>query len=116
MEKLKCPSVNWYPESFLAGTRRMTDEEVGIYVRALNYQFTEGGIVPDEYETFPEKVKKKFILKDGLYINERMEFEQKRKQKYSQSRANNRKYYGYSKEEWESMTTDERVAITLKEK
>ena len=57
MEKLKCPCVNWYPESFMSGTRRMTDEEVGIYIRALNNQFIEGGIEPDEYKDFPPKVK-----------------------------------------------------------
>ena len=57
MDKLKCPCVNWYPESFMAGTRKMTDEEVGIYIRALNNQFIEGGIEADEYKSFPAKVK-----------------------------------------------------------
>jgi len=109
VDKLKCPCVNWYPESFQAGTRKMTDEEVGIYIRALNNQFIEGGIEPDEYKTFPPKVKKKFVKKGDVYVNERMEYETERKRKYSASRANNRQYAGKSKEEWESMPLDERI-------
>lgn len=114
MDKLKCPCVNWYPESFMAGTRKMTDEEVGIYIRALNNQFIEGGIEPDEWREFPQAVKKKFKRKGNLYINERMEYEQDRKRKYSASRANNRQYGGHTKEEWERMSIDERLAIVGK--
>lgn len=112
MEKLKCPCVNWYPESFMAGTRKMSDEEVGIYIRALNNQFIEGGIEPDEYKEFPPKVKKKFIKRGDVYVNERMEYEQNRKKKYSESRSNNRQYHGHTKEEWENMTLEERISIT----
>lgn len=116
MDKLKCPCVNWYPESFMAGTRKMTDEEVGIYIRALNNQFIEGGIEPEEYATFPKAVQKKFRKKGKLYINERMEFEQGRKQRYSASRSNNRQYKGRTKEEWESLSIDERMLLVANEK
>ena len=111
MEKLKCPCVNWYPESFLAGTRKMTDEEAGIYIRALCNQFVEGGIEPEEYKSFPAKVKRKFVKRGDLYVNERMEFEQQRKQKYSASRVNNRHYGGKTKEEWEAMSVEERMSL-----
>ena len=109
MDKLKCPCVNWYPESFMAGTRKMTNEEVGIYIRALNNQFIEGGIEADEYKSFPAKVKKKFIKKGDVYINERMEYEKNRKKKYKASRENNLKYHGMSQEEWEALSIDERL-------
>ena len=114
MEKLKCPCVNWYPESFMAGTRKMTDEEVGIYIRALNNQFIEGGIEADEYKEFPKAVQKKFKKKGNLYINERMEYEQNRKRRYSQSRSNNRNYHGMTQEEWEALPLEERMKITMK--
>ena len=114
MDKLKCPCVNWYPESFMAGTRKMTDEEVGIYIRALNNQFIEGGIEPDEYKEFPPKVKKKFVKRGDVYVNERMEFEQNRKQKYSESRSNNRQYHGMSKKEWEELSLEERIKLSSK--
>ena len=116
MDRLKCPCVSWYPESFMAGTRKMTDEEVGIYIRALNNQFIEGGIEKEEYDTFPAAVKKKFKKKNGLYINERMEFETERKRKYSASRQNNRKYKGMSKEEWERLSVEERLALVTEDK
>lgn len=90
MDKLKCPCVNWYPESFEAGTRLMTMEEKGIYISALNHQFIEGGISKDEYDSFPPAVKKKFKKRGKKYVNERMEFEIKRKSDYSKSRAKNR--------------------------
>lgn len=109
MDKLKCPCVNWYPESFMAGTRRMTNEEVGIYIRALNIQFIEGGIEPDEYKEFPAKVKRKFVKRGDVYVNERMEYEQERKRKYSASRANNRQYGGLTKAEWERLPVEERM-------
>lgn len=111
MDKLKCPCVNWYPESFMAGTRKMTDEEVGIYIRALNNQFIEGGIEPDEYKDFPPAVKKKFKRKGNVYINERMEYEQTRKRKFSESRVNNRHYCGMTKAEWEALPLDERMRL-----
>lgn len=110
MEKLKCPCVNWYPESFMAGTRKMTDEEVGIYIRALNNQFIEGGIEPDEYKTFPPKVKRKFVKRGDVYINERMEYEHNRKKKYKESRQNNLQYHGMSQAEWEALSLEERMA------
>lgn len=112
MDKLKCPCVNWYPESFMAGTRKMTDEEVGIYIRALNNQFIEGGIEPDEWREFPPKVKKKFKKKGNVYINPRMEYETERKRKYSASRSNNRQYHGMSQTEWEALSLEERIKIT----
>ena len=109
MDKLKCPCVNWYPESFMAGTRKMTDEEVGIYIRALNNQFIEGGIEPDEYKSFPAKVKRKFVKRGEVYVNERMEFEQNRKKKYAESRRNNGQYHGMTKKEWEALPLEERM-------
>ena len=114
MEKLKCPCVNWYPESFIGGTRKMTNEEVGIYIRALNNQFVEGGIEPEEYNEFPKAVKKKFVKKGKLYVNERMEYEKNRKAKYSASRSNNRKYAGLSEEEWSSLPIEERMKLISK--
>lgn len=109
MDKLKCPCVNWYPESFMSGTRKMTNEEVGIYIRALNNQFIEGGIEPDEYKSFPARVKKKFIKKGDVYINERMEYEHNRKKKYKASREQNLKYHGMTQAEWEALPIEERM-------
>lgn len=129
MEKLKCPSVNWYPESFMGGTRKMTDKEVGIYIRALNSQFIEDGIEPDEYKEFPKRVQKKFCLGSEIsvtikdetytpnnpsnYYNERMFWETVRKQNYSASRSQNRQKKS-TDEEWENLSIEERLKIISK--
>ena len=91
MDKMKCPCVSWYPESFEAGTRLMTNEETGIYVHALNHQFIENGISQEEYDTVPPAVKRKFKKRGKKYFNDRMLLETKKKQEYSKSRANNRR-------------------------
>lgn len=89
MKKLKTPCFNFYPESFLGGVRKMTDKEVGVYIKALCYQFNEGAIEEDEYKTFPKRVKEKFVLTDKGYVNERLEYEKNRKEKYKANRLKN---------------------------
>ena len=89
MKKLKTPCFNFYPESFLGGVRKMTDKEVGIYIKALCYQFNEGEIEEDEYKTFPKRVKEKFVLTEKGYVNERLEYEKNRKEKYKANRLKN---------------------------
>ena len=89
MDKLKTPCFNFYPESFLGGIRKMTDKEVGIYIKALCYQFNEGAIEDDEFKTFPKRVQGKFIKTEQGWINERLEFERARKKKYTDSRMKN---------------------------
>ena len=69
----------------------MTDEEIGIYIKALCYQFSEGLIEDDEYKSFPKKVQAKFTKVKGGWINERLEYEKRRKEKYTESRLNNLK-------------------------
>lgn len=89
MEKLKTPCFNFYPESFLGGVRKMTDKEVGIYIKALCYQFNEGAIDDEEYKSFPKRVKDKFVKTETGWKNERLEYEKQRKEKYKESRRKN---------------------------
>lgn len=89
MEKLKTPCFNFYPESFLGGVRKMTDREVGIYIKALCYQYNEGKIEDDEYKSFPKRVKDKFTQTDGGWVNKRLEYERNRKEMYKQNRLKN---------------------------
>jgi hypothetical protein len=89
IKKLKTPCFNFYPESFLGGIRKMTDKEVGIYIKALCYQFNEGAIDEEEYQAFPKRVKDKFILTEKGYVNPRLEFERERKDRYKANRMKN---------------------------
>lgn len=67
----------------------MTDREVGIYIKALCYQFNEGAIEDEEFESFPKRVKDKFIRVDNGWINKRLEYEKERKEKYKANRMRN---------------------------
>lgn len=89
MKRLKTPSFNFYPESFLSGVRKMSDKEVGIYIKALCYQFNEGAIEDEEYQTFPKRVKEKFIQTEDGWKNKRLEYERNRKEKYKANRLKN---------------------------
>lgn len=89
IKRLKTPSFNFYPESFLGGVRKMTDKEVGIYIKALCYQFNEGFIEDEEYQAFPKRVQDKFVRSKDGWINERLEYEKYRKEKYKKNRLDN---------------------------
>ena len=67
----------------------MTEKEVGIYIKALCYQFNEGAIEDEEYQSFPQRVKDKFILTDKGWVNHRLEFERERKDRYKANRMKN---------------------------
>lgn len=86
------PAVLWYPSDYLVGTMGMTWEEKGRYVELLNLQHQKGHLdinrlMPD----CPKEVLAKFVQdENGLWYNIRMEEEQIKRRKYSESRRNNR--------------------------
>lgn len=88
----KNPAVLWYPSDYLVGTMGMTWEEKGRYVELLNLQHQKGHLdinrlMPD----CPKEVLAKFVQdENGLWYNIRMEEEQIKRRKYSESRRNNR--------------------------
>lgn len=88
----KNPAVLWYPSDYLVGTMGMTWEEKGRYVELLNLQHQKGHLdinrlMPD----CPPEVLVKFVQdENGLWYNIRMEEEQIKRRKYSESRRNNR--------------------------
>lgn len=88
----KNPAVLWYPSDYLVGTMGMTWEEKGRYVELLNLQHQKGHLdinrlMPD----CPAEVLAKFVQdENGLWYNIRMEEEQIKRRKYSESRRNNR--------------------------
>ncbi len=44
------PSFSFYVNDFEGGTRHMTDEELGCYIRLLLAQFNRGGILPNNHD------------------------------------------------------------------
>lgn len=91
----KSPAFQFYPKDFMAGTATMSLQEVGAYMRLLCYAWDAGSVPNDgderarilgcakaqEREIW-KKVGKKFVLSDGVYLNERMEEERRKQANY----------------------------------
>lgn len=86
---MKDPAFLFYPESFVIGTRKMTDEEVGQYIRALCEQFFEGEIDNDYYENLKPKVQEKFVKKNGKIYNQRLKDEKEKRAKSAEASRRN---------------------------
>ena len=92
--KSKDPAVLLYTNDFLSGTFTMSDEQVGKYMRLLCIQHQKGFLLEKDMlnicKSYDEDVYSKFVIRDGLYINERMESEAEKRKLYSKSRSDNR--------------------------
>lgn len=95
---MKNPAVLLYTSDFITGTLFMTNEEVGAYIRILCMQHQKGHLSKNEIEQICKSndVFTSVIIhfkedNNGLFYNERMDLEKDKRNKYSESRANNRK-------------------------
>lgn len=96
---MKDPAFLFYYQDFLVGTDEMTNEEVGAYIRCLCHQAHKGHISEKHMKNICNSseihnvIKSKFISEnnDGLFINSRLKLEIEKRQKYTESRSNNRK-------------------------
>lgn len=91
------PAFLFYYTAFGDGTKYMTDEEVGCYVRLLCEQADKGFITPKIFNriihdraTIKEAILEKFKVDDaGNYFNERLREEQIKRKKYTEGRIKN---------------------------
>jgi uncharacterized protein YdaU (DUF1376 family) len=99
----KPPAFQFYPDDFLGGTMNFTDAELGLYVRLLCIQWSQGSLPDDDSEllsyskgrTSVTRVKAKFKKgQDGLLRNDRLEQERCKQAAYRQSRSANGKHGG----------------------
>lgn len=91
----KDPAVLFYTSDFLSGTFTMTNEQVGKYIRLLCLQHQKGKLTEKDMlsicSAYDVDIWDKFKIIDGVFINERMNNEAIRRQKFSESRRNNAK-------------------------
>lgn len=92
----KDPAFLFYSGDFIAGVSEMTMEERGQYITLLCFQHGKGHLSLDFIKRVipgvSEYVLAKFIQdEEGLYYNERLEYEAEKRRNYSESRRNNRK-------------------------
>lgn len=102
MAPQKSPAFQFYAQDFLTGTASMSLQEVGAYIRLLAHQWHSGS-VPEEANDRArllgcaraqerelwKKVGKKFVLVDGVYINERLEEERRKQTEYRRRQSDN---------------------------
>ena len=92
------PAFLFYPNDYLGGTLGMTFEEKGAYIELLMMQFNLGHLQESKIlkmlgssSELWESIKLKFVVDEkGLYYNKRLEYEQIKRRKYSESRRNNK--------------------------
>ena len=92
---MKDPAILFYTSDFLTGTILMTDEQVGKYIRLLCVQHQKGHLSKEDMlkicKTYDKDIFKEFKEdSSGLFYNERLDVEIKRRLNYSQSRRDNR--------------------------
>jgi hypothetical protein len=95
----KDPAVLFYYEAFGHGTRFMTDDEVGKYIRILCCQFDKGHLPLElvlclcsasAFENIPKNISSKLkIDENGEYFNERADLEKEKRIKFTNSRKQN---------------------------
>jgi hypothetical protein len=95
----KDPAINWYFDNWNGGTTGFTRHQKGCYMDLLQSQFYLDHLSLDQIKNIlgPDfsqwsVLKAKFLQDEqGNFFNERMDTEKKKRAKYSESRANNRK-------------------------
>ena len=101
---MKNPAVLFYTSDFLSAVLLMNDTQVGRYIKLLCLQHQQGHLAEEDMlcicgGNYDKKVFEKFKQdENGLYFNERMDEEIKKRQAYSESRANNRRKEAHEKD------------------
>jgi len=107
MAPQKSPAFSFYAKDFVTGTSTMSLQEVGAYIRLLAYQWDVGSVPTDpsdrarilgcakaqERELW-KKVSKKFVLRNDVYLNERLEEERQKQTDRRQRLSDNGKLGG----------------------
>lgn len=96
----KDPALLFYPGDWTQGTLLFTREQKGAYIDLLIAQFNNGHLSLEDVQQvlgpvdFPKmwdcRLKSKFMTdQNGLFFNERWEYEMLRRKRFTQSRKNN---------------------------
>ncbi len=91
----KDPAFLFYPGDYIGGTMGMSFEEKGAYMDLLMMQFNRGHMTEDMIRRtighLWDVIKDKFIEDDeGKFYNKRLEEEKLKRQRYTESRRNNK--------------------------
>lgn len=97
----KDPAFLFYPGDWLGGTLTFSRSHKGAYMDLLVAQFNNGRLTLDDIQTilgpdflnmWENKLKAKFkVDKNGLFYNEKLDFEVNKRKKFTESRRSNLK-------------------------
>lgn len=95
----KDPAFLFYPNDYIGGTMGLTFEEKGAYIELLMVQFNRGHmtshmieqVLGHKFGQIFGRIEDKFVVdSDGLYYNKRLDEEKEKRQKFTNSRRNNK--------------------------
>ncbi len=103
------PAFSFYAQDFLTGVMFLTNEEVGIYIRMLEKQWTDGKVpkkrlgllVGYEWIGLSEELRDKFEDRGDYIVNTRLEEERQRKENFLKRQRDNGKKGGRPKKKVE---------------
>lgn len=98
----KSPSFQFYAQDFLTGVMYLTNEEIGMYIKMLAKQWTDGKIPKKrlglflgiEWDSLSEELKNKFTDCGEHVINKRLEIEREKKKNFLKKQSDNGKKGG----------------------
>jgi uncharacterized protein YdaU (DUF1376 family) len=101
----KPPAFQFYAQDFLTGVVYLTNDEIGIYIKMLCKQWTDGQIpkkrlgflVGLDWDKFSDELKSKFTDKGDYLVNERLEKEREKKVLFHEKQKENGKKGGRPK-------------------
>lgn len=102
---IKDPSFPLYAQDFLTGICYMTNEEVGMYIKLLCKQWTDGSIpkkrvgflIGCDWDTVGDELKSKFLIKNETLVNARLSEEREKRLAYKKKQSENGKKGGRGK-------------------
>lgn len=106
---MSAPAFQFYAQDFLTGVMYLTNEEIGIYIKMLAKQWTDGKIpkkrlgflVGINWEDLSEELQEKFADCGDYIINERLEMEREKQFSYRKKQSENGKKGGRPKKNGE---------------
>ncbi len=110
---MNAPAFQFYAQDFLTGCMYLTNEEIGMYIKMLAKQWTDGKIpkkrlgflIGIEWDSISDELKSKFKDLGDYVLNERLENERSKKENFIKKQVENGKKGGRPKKKDSSLDT-----------
>lgn len=122
MKKNNCPAFQFYAQDFLTGVVFLTNEEIGIYIKILAKQWTDGAIpkkrlgflIGKTWNELGEELKNKFVDQGETIINRRLEDEREKRAAFKKKQSENGKKGGRPKKPKPKLNPNNNQSISQK--